>query len=112
MNAEQKSAANICKPVPTGQDYSGHQAAAKDASTPKDGFATKETIEKTVAVVPAVKAKDLSGSLKATHCAAGATSWELGGDNHANPSIRSFAGSKSRSGQNGRKRASIAPDSK
>lgn len=108
MNSKQKSAANIVKPVPSAKDYTGHSKSAPGLPCPSDNFAKKELLKTTVAKVPAVKAKDLSGSLKATHGSAGATAWELASDSGANPSIRSFAGSKARSGAVGRKRTGPA----
>jgi hypothetical protein len=64
------------------------------SAAPKDNFLTKEKISTTTAKVPAVKARDLSGSLRETHGPSLATKWETGGDNHASPAIRSFHGSK------------------
>jgi hypothetical protein len=108
MNAEKKSKANFQKPVPSAKDYESKHAAPKGLPCPKDNFGKKELLKTTVAKVPASKAADLSGSLKATHGSAGATAWELASDSGANPSIRSFVGSKARSGAVGRKRTGPA----
>jgi hypothetical protein len=87
MNSKQKSAANICKPIPTEADYSGHKAAPKGLPSPQDNFATKETIRKTTEKVQPVKAKSLTPGLPVKD-----TAWETAGQGHK-PSVRTFAGS-------------------
>jgi hypothetical protein len=96
MAYRQANTSNVIKPVstPIESDYSGHKKAETGLPSPTDNFANVETIKKTTAKVSNVKAKDLSGSLKASHGPAGATAWEMAGDAKKNPSIRSFHGSK------------------
>ena len=81
------------KTKPYSPDFSGE--ADNKSGLVKDGFVkTRGLGSHEKRVQPGVKAKDLSGSLKQTHGTLGATEWERGGDKKANPSIRSFAGSK------------------
>jgi hypothetical protein len=61
----------------------------------KDGFVSTRSVgSHDKRVKPAVKAKDLSGSLKEVFGPSGASKWEQGGDARKNPSVRSFHGSK------------------
>lgn len=71
------------------------EADNKTGGLVKDGFVSTRALgSHAKRVQPAVKAKDPSGSLKASHGPSGATAWETAGDAHKNPSVRSFHGSK------------------
>jgi hypothetical protein len=87
MSEKSQSAANIRKPIPTAEDYSGHKPAPKGLPSPKDNFATKEPIKVTTAKVEPVKAKSHTPGVRVTD-----TPWEVAGLGHK-PSIRTFAGS-------------------
>jgi hypothetical protein len=76
-----KPARSIAKPEPVEADYSSHNTAPAGEPAPKDGFvSTRNLASHEKREKPGVKAKDLSGSLKETHGAAGATEWEQGGE--------------------------------
>ena len=92
MNSKQKSAASICKPIPTEAEHTSHKAAPKGLPSPQDNFATKETIRKTTQKVEAVKAKSLTPGAPIKDSA-----WETTGLGHK-PSVRVFAGSKNSRG--------------